>query len=180
MSFEKHINFKPGEHIIAVHRRYLLTQAWSFIAVAILFGTAFFFLFWFFRGGSLGLFAFCALIAIGAGYGGWTLFLRQRNACYVTNERIIDAAQRGLFDLIVSDVPYDQIEDVSGKMQGIGPVLFGYGQVVMQTSGGRVQIILDRVRRPMRIQQEINHLRAAYLERTRSRGAARHDEMIEK
>ena len=170
MSFKNHINFRPNERIIVMYRRYLLTYFWMFAAIALILGAAFFLLFWFFREGSLGLVIFLFLVGVAILLFAWIMIMRFRNGTYLTTHRLIDVEQVGIFDMTVSDVPYDQIEDVSGKIRGIGGMIFRYGQVVIQTSGGRVQIIIDRVRSPVRIQQEINNLRAEYLARMGDRG----------
>ncbi|MBC7471757.1 MAG: PH domain-containing protein [candidate division SR1 bacterium] len=53
----------------------------------------------------------------------------------VTSERIIDIDQRGLFLREVSELPIDNIEDVSYNQNGFWGTIFNYGDVIVQTAG---------------------------------------------
>lgn len=178
MSFIKLINLAPGERIVRVFRRYLLTYVFWWLASALLAAGAFFFLFRFMTGGPLGIVLFFGLLAFALSVLLTLYFIRARNACYLTTERLIDVEQVGIFGRTVSDIPYDQIEDVSGNIRGLFGAIFRYGQVVVQTSGGRVRVILDRVKHPLWIQQEINRFRENYLHRSARRRQAGTNDLL--
>jgi uncharacterized membrane protein YdbT with pleckstrin-like domain len=57
------------------------------------------------------------------------------DAWILTNERIIDIEQKGLFSREVSEFKLDKIQDVSIDVSGVIPTLFHYGSVQIQTAG---------------------------------------------
>lgn len=159
----KFIQLKPGEQVIALVRRYELTllHYWTFIFF--LLSGAFFGMSWFFRHGWWGISLFSLILIIGCLYFGQLMLVKRRNVCYLTTHRLVDIEKKALFHTVVSDVPYDQIEDVSGRIIGIPGTMFRYGSVKVQTAGGRVHVIIDRVHFPLRLQNLINDLRERYV-----------------
>jgi hypothetical protein len=53
----------------------------------------------------------------------------------VTNKRVIDIDQKGLFDREINSMPVSNIEDVTFKMSGFAGTVFNYGNVIIQTAG---------------------------------------------
>ncbi len=53
----------------------------------------------------------------------------------ITNERVIDIDQKGVFNREVNELSLGQIEDVSFKQQGFWGTIFNYGNVILQTAG---------------------------------------------
>lgn len=81
--------------------------------------------------GGLGL----ALVAGFYAYALWyfSLFI-------VTNERIRQVTQRGLFKKTVVDLEFDKIESVSFHVPGVIAGMMGYGSLLIQTSVGDMTI----------------------------------------
>lgn len=156
-------NPKPDEKIIRVIRRYGPTHAKPVLLGLLFLTAAFFFMFWLFRHGLPGQVAFILLLATGLMILLEQLIMYIRNVCYVTDCRVFDIEWRGFYHCVVSDIPYDQIEDVSGQIQGVWGLLLRYGNVYVQTGGGTVRVVIDRVKQPIRIQQLINDMRERYL-----------------
>jgi Bacterial PH domain len=52
----------------------------------------------------------------------------------VTNKRVIDIDQRGIFNREVNELPIEKIEDVTYRQKDIFSVLFGFGTVSVQTA----------------------------------------------
>lgn len=154
---------KPDEKIIRVIRRYGLTYATHVLPGILFLTAAFFFMFWLFRHGIPGQIAFIILLAVGLLILFEQLIMYIRNVCYVTDCRVFDIEWRGFFHCVISDIPYDQIEDVSGQIQGIFGLVLRYGNVCIQTGGGRVRVVIDRIKRPVHVQQLINDLRERYI-----------------
>lgn len=163
MSVEAKINLKKGERIINIIRRYGLTFFWHFVLVFALFAVAFFFMFWLFAHSWWGITLFVLPIIIGIVVLIRALFLWRKNIFILTTHRLVDIDQRGFFDQVVSDIPYDQLEDVHGRIKGIWQTIFHYGNVNIQIGNGKVLIIIDNIKNPLRVQQEINQLRENYL-----------------
>jgi ABC-type multidrug transport system fused ATPase/permease subunit len=53
----------------------------------------------------------------------------------ITNIRIVEISQEGLFSHTVSELHIDKIEDATSKVNGILGTLFNYGDVYVQTAG---------------------------------------------
>ncbi|MBI4993100.1 MAG: PH domain-containing protein [Candidatus Magasanikbacteria bacterium] len=163
MGIEKQIKLKDREKIITVVSRYGPTFFWSWILIFVLFVTPFFFMFWLFNHGWWGQVLFFLPVAIGIFVFIRTIFIWKKNVLIITTDRIVDIDQRGFFDKEVSDVPYSQIEDVSGRIKGFFGTIFRYGSLQIQTGNGKVQIVIDKIKQPVYLQQEINELRERLL-----------------
>ena len=144
-------------------RRYALTYIgwWLLSTLCIL--TPFFFLFWLFQHDWWGQTLFFVSLGIGLLLLFRTVFSWSRNVFVITTHRLVDIEQRGIFDQVISEVPYDQIDDVSGRIKGVFGTLFRYGTVTVQTGGGTVHIVATSIRDPLRVQQQINELRERYV-----------------
>ena len=130
--------------------------------IILLFVSAFF-MFWFFDHHWWGISLFFSLIFVGFLLLFRNYYLWKKNIFYLTTHRLIDVEQRGFFEKIVSEIPYDQIEDVHGKISGFLGMLLRFGTVVIQTANGKVKIIVSNVKRPLQLQQQINEMRERYL-----------------
>lgn len=69
----------------------------------------------------------------------------------VTNRRIIDIDQNGLFSRQINELTLDHIEDVSAKIDGVFPTFFNYGDVHIQTAGARANFTLDKIPYPRNV-----------------------------
>lgn len=57
------------------------------------------------------------------------------NIQVITDIRIVDVTQEGLFNHTVSELHIDKIEDVTSKTTGFFGTIFNYGDVYVQTAG---------------------------------------------
>ncbi|MBT3539071.1 PH domain-containing protein [Candidatus Parcubacteria bacterium] len=159
----KDLKLKEGERIVDEVRQYGLTTMWSWIGGFLLLAIAAFFMFWLFRHDWWGQSLF-ALLILGSLFVFFrTYFLWKKNVFFITTHRLIDIEQGGFFHRVVSEIPYDQVEDVSGKVKGMFGTLFRYGNVRVQTGNGKIKIIVPNVKRPLQLQQQINEMRERYL-----------------
>jgi len=163
------IQLKEQERVVATVRRYGLTYFWHGCLVAGLVGSSFFFMFWLFAHNWWGQTLFGLDLGIGFLLLLRTIFLWQKNQLLITTHRVIDIDQRGFFDKTVSEISYDQIEDVFGKIKGVFGTIFRYGEINIQTGAGKVQICLQKIKQPVALQQQINELRERYVSRYSSR-----------
>lgn len=53
----------------------------------------------------------------------------------ITNERIIDIEQRGLFNREISEIPLHRVQDVTLEIQGPVETLLDFGTIKVQTAG---------------------------------------------
>jgi membrane protein YdbS with pleckstrin-like domain len=133
--------------------------------VFILFTADAFLMFWLFAHGWWGQASFIFGIVVGLFILGRILFVWRKNILVITTHRVVDIDQRGFFDKTVSEVPYDQVEDVSGRIKGVLGTILRYGDLTIQTGKGKVEIVVSYIKQPMRVQQKINELREGYLSR---------------
>lgn len=86
----------------------------------------------------------------------WVLYYL--NMYIVTNERIVDVDQKGLFSHHVSELNIEKIEDVTSEVNGVLGHLFDYGTVYIQTAGTKERFDFDNVPNPGHITKTILEL----------------------
>ena len=82
-------------------------------------------------------------------------FLYNNSFCLVTNERIINMDQRGIFDRLISETEIGKIQDVSNYTEGPIKTMLNCGNVAIQTAGAESKILIKNVADPYEVQQEI-------------------------
>lgn len=82
----------------------------------------------------------------------------------ITNERIINIRQEGLFHRSVSELRLYRIQDVTSEIKGFIATIFKYGKVEIQTASGEGRFIFDQVPRPEIVAQKIMQLHEKYVE----------------
>jgi len=73
----------------------------------------------------------------------------------VTNDRIIDIEQVGLFSRSVSELDLFRIQDVSTEVHGFFPTIFNYGNVIIKTASSNSHIIFFNVSDPNKIREDL-------------------------
>ncbi|NTU69894.1 PH domain-containing protein [bacterium] len=89
------------------------------------------------------------------------------DSAVITNERIIDIDQNGLFNRTVSELHFSKVQDATGTQKGIIQSFLDFGDVQVQSAGTQKEFILDKVPHPYKLskliidlqQQELNKLR---------------------
>jgi len=82
----------------------------------------------------------------------------------VTNDRLVDVEQRGLFSRIISEVDLYQIQDVSSEVHGAFATLFKYGNVTVQSAAAQTKFVVHNVHNPHGLRRAILDLRYKDLE----------------
>jgi len=149
------IKLKEGEKILLVVRQTPIAFANSILIGTFLFLLPFFFLFPLFTRGKWGVAGFIALLAVAVIFSFYRLVDWYFNCGVITNMRVIDIDQKGLFQRTVSEVPYYKIDDVSYNIKGLRQTMFRYGNVVVAIKGYRSSVTLRNVARPAMIQELI-------------------------
>lgn len=75
--------------------------------------------------------------------------------CIVTDRRIIDIDQRGLFNRQISEQNLIRVQDVTAKKKGIFQTFFDYGNVYVQTAGEAPNFEFMAIRKPNEVAQQI-------------------------
>lgn len=73
----------------------------------------------------------------------------------VTNDRLIDIEQIGVFARSVSEVDLYQIQDITSEVKGIFASLFNYGNLFIQTAGATEKFNIHNVPNPEQLRREI-------------------------
>jgi len=78
----------------------------------------------------------------------------------ITNDRIIDIEQKGIFGRQISELDLARIQDVNSEVKGIIPSLFNYGLVEIQTAGEEANFELHDAHDPHGIRARVIELSA--------------------
>jgi hypothetical protein len=159
---------RHGEKLVLFLRRHLVVLGARFLIVAALaiIPVAFYFYLtkiypWIFEHA----FLFPALLLLASSYYLFIiLFLYNTFIDYyldvwiVTDQRIINIEQRGMFNREIAEHDLDKIQDVSGIQKGFFSTVFSFGDVHVQTAGEIQRFIFRQVDNPFEIVKTINKL----------------------
>lgn len=166
----KNYRFKElhaGENVIKVlHRNwfYLLTQFLILILMAGVLFAGFFFLPLLFpelmEGEMRSLFLFGEITFILAVwlYGFLVWIDYYFDIWIITDERIINIEQKGLFMRQVSEADYTKIQDVTAQIEGFLPTVINYGDVYIQTAAEKERFVFRTISRPYQIKDLLMQL----------------------
>ncbi|PJA47469.1 hypothetical protein CO172_01260 [Candidatus Uhrbacteria bacterium CG_4_9_14_3_um_filter_36_7] len=73
----------------------------------------------------------------------------------VTNKRILNIEQLGLFHRTASELPLNVVQDVTSEVKGILPTLFDFGTVYIQTAGETRRFVFKEVPHPEKVKEQI-------------------------
>lgn len=76
----------------------------------------------------------------------------------VTNDRIVDIEQHGLFHRVTTELDLFRIQDVTADIKGVFPTIFRYGNVHVKTASSTTSIIFKNVSNPDHIREELVRL----------------------
>lgn len=106
------------------------------------------------------------ILLISAYYLGAILFVMGQFVDYylditiVTNDRILDIEQKGIFGRQISELDLSRIQDVNSEIKGIFPTIFNYGLVEVQTAGDEAQFEFHDTPSPNHVRQRVIELAA--------------------
>ena len=151
---------KDNEVIVRMLRPCGWEYIFSWVCSAGFVGLAFFLLFPLAAMKEIGISIFIFLLVFGLGMFVRVLYLWGTNATIITNQRIISVKRTGPLTKAFSEVELGKIHDVSYSVHGLKQTLFGFGDIILQTSAIRQhQFVLATLRSPHEIQNLINELR---------------------
>lgn len=158
MLLTRRLNIRPDERIAAIIRRSPFALLGPGLAAAACVFLAFFLITPLLARGRFGAFVFAALLIVGAFIAVRTAWSWYWNALVVTDIRVIDVDQRGLFHRQLSEARFEKIEDIAVEIKGIVATLFHLGTLRIQTAGAQVLIELRTVPRPELVQELLGRL----------------------
>jgi uncharacterized membrane protein YdbT with pleckstrin-like domain len=82
-----------------------------------------------------------------------TFFFRGWIDCYfdlgvITNERIVDIEQNGLFNRKISAQKLYRVQDVTAEVKGFLPTFFHYGDITIETAGAEENFTINHAPHP--------------------------------
>ena len=146
---------REGEEVQFVFRRHFLTAKSGviFLVLMIMIGVGLTLL-W---PNNMMIFeVFLALILVGILGFLYSYMLWYFSIYIVTNQRIRQISQRGLFKKSVVDLGLDKIQSISYGVNGIRAGLMGYGTIVIQTAVG--DLVISMVKNSEKIYNDLQNL----------------------
>lgn len=90
----------------------------------------------------------------------------------ITDQRIVNIEQYGLFQREVSELEHGRVQDVTTEIRGLLPTIFQYGFVYVQTAGEKERFVFKQVPNPNSVRKIIMQLQKyAILESKKQEGA---------
>jgi hypothetical protein len=80
----------------------------------------------------------------------------------VTNERIVNIEQKGLFSRGISELELENIQDITVEVLGIIPTFLNYGNLYVQTAAEKERFIFKHVPNPYAIKDLVMNLQKKY------------------
>ena len=145
---------RKGEKVVFVFRRHILTAKKGMLFLLVMVGLGVLpMVIW--QGAGWTFWVMLGLAMVGLLGWGYAYILWYFSIYLVTNERIRQIRQKGMFRKSVVDLQLDRIESVSFEVPGILGGIFGYGTIMVQTAAG--DLIMSSVRRPEKVYNKIQN-----------------------
>lgn len=101
--------------------------------------------------GGLGIGFLLAFLIMFYSWIGWNF-----SVFIITNVRLIQVTQKGLWTRSVVDIGLDKIQTVSYEVRGLQETLLGFGTIVIQTYVG--ELVIHDVHHPKKIQKRMTEI----------------------
>ncbi len=159
MEVPKYIELKPHEEVLEVVHASVLPKLWVFALTTIWTVLPFFFLFPLWRQGMWGVVVFLIWLVSGLILLWRLSLIWTRTVFLITDMRVIDYDQRGFFHRVVTEARFEQMDEVSVHVKGMGATLFRYGTLQIKLHGSAADIEVDHVKKPEHLSSLVNDLR---------------------
>lgn len=155
MSEQQFYGQREGEEVKLVFRRHILATRKGFLFL-ILAGCVGILPMVMWPGDARMFWAWLGMLGVGLlGYG-YAYMLWYFSIWIVTNERIRQINQKGIFKKTVVDLGLDKIQSVAYDVSGIRAGIFGYGTILVQTAVGDLR--MSMVSKPNVVYNELENV----------------------
>lgn len=146
---------REGEQVKMVFRRHILTakRGFGWLILMMMLGLVPMLawvgdvrMFWIFGG-----FVIVGLLGLGYTYMLWYF-----SFYIVTDERIRQVSQKGLFKKTVVDLNLNRVQSISYNIPGVLGGMFGYGTILIQTGVG--DLVISKVAKPEKVYNKLQNL----------------------
>ena len=80
------------------------------------------------------------------------------DVCIITNERIVNIEQKGLFAREVSELKFSNIQDVTSAVDGFFPTILNFGDVYIQTAAEQERFVFRQIPDPYAVKDMVMKL----------------------
>lgn len=162
---DSYMTLNPGEEVLHVYHRHIISYVPIIIATTLVLIVSFFAESWLTANTAsfssivsaaslttliMVLDFLMILVAIVA------FFIFRQNRVVLTNQHFIQITQSGLFNRELSKFSLDEMEDARGTRKGILATLLGYGEILIETAGERENFLFRPVGNPLEVAEIIN------------------------
>lgn len=84
----------------------------------------------------------------------------------LTDQRIVNIEQEGLFDRIISELNIAKVQDVTSEVRGQLQTFLNYGAVYIQTAAEKERFVFENIPHPEEVARIIVHANDAALQKT--------------
>lgn len=102
---------------------------------------------------ALSVFELLVLLLLYSAFMDWYL-----DVWVVTDERIVDVNQRGVWSREIAELPLSKVQDVTVEQKGIFATVFGYGKIQVQSAGEKMEFVFDGLPKPNQMSKKILEL----------------------
>ena len=148
---------EEDESIELIVREYGITKSPVILWLLVLFCTLFFFMYPLFAFGSLGVGIFITGLTVIIWLAVRTAIMWYLDCLVITDVRMIDIVQTGLFSRRIQIVEYDAIDDLVYSRSGVWATLLNYGTLTLTFTSGADPLLLQRVFSPKMVRDYIMH-----------------------
>lgn len=147
---------RANEEIVYVFRRHILTSIKGLFFLIFMAVIGFFpQLMW--SDNQMMVFVWMGAVIVGLLGMGYSYLLWYFSFYIVTNQRLRQTRQKGLFKKTVVDLSLENIQSTSFGVPGLFGSMFDYGTILIQTGAG--DLVLSMVSRPEKVYNEIENAR---------------------
>lgn len=169
---------RPNEHVIVILRRHWIVWL-RYIGQLVLFNlipviislVLFFAADW--RPATAGPFYVGLIILLSVYYlGAWLMYFHsfidyRLDSWILTDQRIVNVEQQGLFDRVISELSIAKVQDVTSEVHGHLQTFLDFGNVYVQTAGEQQRFIFQHVPHPEEVARLVVKVNDAALAKQR-------------
>jgi uncharacterized membrane protein YdbT with pleckstrin-like domain len=153
------IQLKDDERVRAFTRRHGITIVPNLLLALVLIVVPFFFLFPLFSSGPTGVVAFIAMVVAGAVIAFRSFIMWDGDIIVVTNKRLVDVDQLGVFSRTVNEIVVENIQDCSWSKNNLLDQILNMGHFKARSASGSLTIEAKCIPRPQELQHLVNEIR---------------------
>ena len=153
------VQLQEQEHVERIVRRHPVTLVPSLFLSAVLIIIPFFFLFHLLKAGVFGVLCFVIFVAVGVFIAMRVMHIWDADVVILTNRRVVDVDQHGLWARVVSEVSWQDIQEVRWERRGMIDVLCRMGMLRFYANVPPSELSVPHVSHPETVLSLIQTLR---------------------